>query len=659
MALAAEPSSERALVKEQMALRPADPWPRGVGHIVYAWPGSKEPEKGYEEPGGSFSPAVGSFGISFWVVDAEGKLLCTSDSIPVDKIGQHFDFVRDRAIPDLVVETPFYDAIWSLIAPGKYTFRLQPKAGVQIVIALRSVGPAGGPIESISTHGHQIVVDKRWNIRFSAPARVRAIGHEGESGWTTLSNEQHNWHGRDGWGYALITSAPGVDQTLTIESRNSEKPSLYVRNIEPDLTLQLPDPRFEASLDAQTAHLMMGLVDHQTRPGEPTNYPLAWLRDGAYTVVALARAGQINVAKQLASYFAEHDFFGGFGPEADAPGLSLWAIGEVSVLARDRAFDDAMWPSVQRKVQFIERMRSTTSPIYEEPFGPIVPIHANRTDLRLVAEPARDGLIVGRMDWGRPLLFVNAVSFAGLTQAAALADRIGHSQDAKEWRDEASSIQAAWERALPTKEHENERTYVSTLWPTGVGANSIDTFAPLLQQRWDSLHTSSGAYLTAPVWTYFDIADAHQWLMLNRQDRTWQTLSWFFDHQSATGLYTWWEGTGEENNFGRWEHVRGWVDPKNVTPHYWTAAEVLLLQLDMLAHVDMTHPSTIVIGGGIRPEWCKSDMEVHCLQTELGVVDWLWHDGKLKVVIHHGHPKVVNGSAFGPNAQLEVSYSAQ
>jgi hypothetical protein len=465
------------------------------------------------------------------------------------------------------------------------------------------------------------------------------------------------WHGDDGWGFALLTTIPGVDQAVFIEPAGSARPSrLRFESMAPALHLQLPDSRFKASLDAQTAHLMMGLVDDETRPGDPTNYPLPWLRDGAYVVVALARAGQVDVAKQLALYFVDHDFFGGFGPEADAPGLSLWAIGEVSVLARDRAFDTSVWTSVQRKVQFIERMRHTTAPIYEKPYGPIVPIYTKNAELGLVVDAARDGLIIGRMDWGRPLLFVNAVSYVGLTQAAGLADRTGHPREAKEWRDEASSIQAAWEASLPTKEHQNERTFISSLWPTWVGTNSIETFTELLQQRWDSLHNASGAYLTPPVWTYFDIADAHQWLMLNRQDRAWQTLDSFFDHQSATGLYTWWEGTGEENNFGRWEHVRGWIDPKSVTPHYWTAAEVLLLQLDMLAYVDKTRASTVVIGAGIPAEWRKSDMEVRGLQTELGVVDWTWHRGKLTAVVHHGHPKVVAGNTFGQTAPVEVIY---
>ena len=60
--------SQREIVKRAMGQRPEDPWPRGWGHVVLASPGSQQPAKGYHEPGGSFSPAAGSFGVSIGCV---------------------------------------------------------------------------------------------------------------------------------------------------------------------------------------------------------------------------------------------------------------------------------------------------------------------------------------------------------------------------------------------------------------------------------------------------------------------------------------------------------------------------------------------------------------------------------------------------------------
>jgi hypothetical protein len=286
-----------------------------------------------------------------------------------------------------------------------------------------------------------------------------------------------------------------------------------------------------------------------------------------------------------------------------------------------------------------------------------VPKHWNDPELSLVCEPARDGLIVGRMDHHRPLLFVNAVSYRGLLSAAALAERQEHRQDAARWRRRASELQQAWVRALKPPESENELTYINGLWPTWVGEPEREMFLRGLESKWKKLREDDGSYRETPLWTYFEIADAHQWLYLDRPDRAWTTLRWFWDHQASPGLYTWWEGKGEENTFHLWEQVRGWVNPTHVTPHYWTAAEMLLLQLDMLAYVDeAASEPTVVIGAGVPAEWLKRPLTVRGVSTRLGQIDWTWKDGTVGVVIRGARCKVRLGPAFAPDTRLQVSF---
>src|SRR5207237_815796 len=80
--------SPRLEVIHAMLQRPNDPWPGGKGHVVLAVPGCAEASKGYHEPGGSFSPSFGSFGVSIWVTDSAGKIVATSDNLPFDEIQQ-------------------------------------------------------------------------------------------------------------------------------------------------------------------------------------------------------------------------------------------------------------------------------------------------------------------------------------------------------------------------------------------------------------------------------------------------------------------------------------------------------------------------------------------------------------------------------------------
>jgi hypothetical protein len=510
-------------------------------------------------------------------------------------------------------------------------------------------------------NGKRLLINDRWSVTLNpAPLKVY-LGEEGRRGWKTEATSITQWKGSNGWGYARFELADGADTNLVIEDSNiASAIPLNLPKAPSTPELNLPDEQFTASVHAQVAHLMMSLVNREPRPGEPTNYPLPWLRDGSYVVVALARAGELEVAKQLSTYFAENDFFGGFGPEADAPGLSLRALTEVADQLNQPEYDRWLWSHVRRKADFILEMLSTKQPIYRSITGPIVPIHKDKPDLGLVAEPAKNGLIVGRMDWHRPILYVNAVSYRGLLDAASLADRVNQPADAERWRKAAAKLKQAWKDGFKPPESDNERTYMSSLWPTWIATDSQDPLLQGLQKRWTQLRDAQGGFRDTPLWTYFDIAEAHQWLFLNNQERVWKTLRWFWNNQASPGLYTWWEGNGEENTFRRWEKVRGWVKPPHVTPNYWAAAEMLLLQLDMLAYTDQSAKEpTVVIGAGIPPEWLNKPMNAKGLAMANGKLDWNWNGKQMDVKIRGEKVNVRLGMAFPPNTPLKVEYLNQ
>ena len=680
---------QRYQVLHQMQQRPTDPWPRGSGHVVLAAPGSLEAEKAYYEPAGSFSPTVDSFGVSLWLSDESGNLRLTSDSIPEEEINQQLTWKEDSAVPGIIADTPYYKTEWSMDSSKDWRLQLTTKQKLtrqeqtfspQLVI--RSVGPAGGPINNLSWDGQQLLINQRWRvIPNPLPANV-SLGTEKKENWVSETSDSSSWEGKNGWGYARLALAESTNWNFTLQDtlqdEDTEAPSATPISSEISATdtrttvdIDLPDQEFTDSLKAQVAHLMMGLVGNETRPGEPINYPLDWQRDGAYTVVSLARAGKLTEAKALSINFAENDFFGGFGAEADAPGLSIWALEEVATRLKQPAYDQYIWPHVQRKAEFILEMMTTASPIYKPFVGPVVPKHEEDPEAYLVAKPPKDGLIVGRMDWHQPLLFINAVSYRGLLNAASLADRLNQVGSAQRWREAAIKLQTAWENAfLNSVGANNDRTYISALWPTWVGENQKDAIAQQLENRWEKRRDASGNFKKTPLWTYFDLAEAHQWLFVNRPERLWTTLRWFWNHQSSPGLYTWWEGDSEENTFNRWENIRGWVTPPNVTPHYWTSAEMLLMQLDMLAYSDLSADQpTIVIGAGILPDWLEKPMSVSGLSMPNGKLDWRWDGQKMQVTIASKNTgksaseqvdeemKVKLGAVFPTGTPLEVVYS--
>lgn len=650
--------TQRQMVLDAMAARPGDPWPRWRGHVVLGIPGSPQAQKAYHEPGGSYSPGPGSFGLAVCFHNSAGGLT-TGDQLPLDSIGQwyvHDQACRTPALPPAILtETPAYICRWSSAGIDRWDLDLAPRALAPqtLGLLLRSVGPAGAPIEHLAWDSRQLIVNHRWVLTFDRTDLHVVLGDESTPDWLTSESAATTMECPVGWAFARITW-PGGNLRLVIRDTAptfaSPLPPSAVRTT---LELDLPDERFAASLEAQAANLLMGLVGKQTCPGDPTNYPLAWERDGANTVVALARCGQVATAKELAVYFAENDFFGGFGAEGDAPGSAMNALVSVAMISGDAEFQQWCWPHIKRKLGLIAEMLAAKETLRKTWVGPIVPCHRGKDVLPIICQPACDGLIVGSMDLHYPVLYINAITYRGLTQAMALARVLGRSEEIREVPAMAASLRQAWLRNLENKELANERTYMASLWPTWIVEPGNAAFRAALQTRWVQEH-GEGTYPRRPLWTYFTVAEAHQWLFLARPDVVWKTLGYFWANQCSPGLFTYWEGETEENGFELWREIRGWVQPPHVTPHYWTAAEMLLLQLDMLAYVDESGVEPVlVVGAGVRPEWLKGRMSVRGLPTSIGVVDWRYENGQLSVEVRGGKRVGIRaGSGFGADTKL-------
>jgi len=651
--------SQRDIVLSAMQRRPGDFWPRGSGHVLLGLPGSPREQKAYHEPGGGFSPSPGSFGVSVWVRDAGGALIATGDSIAMGDVSQAFAWDDAGLPPAIVTRTPFYECRWSVDMDETWHFSLTPaSAAASVAIAIRSAGPAGGPVTSLWRDGDSLVVNHRWVVTVCPAGASARLADEERPGWQNGGPSADRIDSPDGWAAACIESDGRRPLSLIIRDTAPRfSGGLRYDGVRSALRMELPDPEFAASLDAQAAHLLMGYVGGQTCPGEPVNYPLAWERDGAYSVMAMARCGQVETAKQLAVYFAENDFFGGFGAEGDAPGSAINLLAGVAAIARDDEFTRRIRPHAERKAGYIYEMLSAAREIDKTWVGPICPHLAAETDIPTICRQARDGLVAGAMDRHYPVLYTTAMSYRGLRQAARLAAQLGETEVARKHDAAAERMRGAWLAHFGDADLANERTYMSSLWPTWIVPPDFTPFTAGLTARWEGEH-GRGSYPRRPLWTYFTHAEAHQWLFLGRPDIVWETVRYFRANQCSAGLYSWWEGEGEENTFGLWPRIRGWVKPPHVTPHYWTASEALLLQLDMLAYVDESYDEPVlVVGAGVPQEWVGTPMSVSGLRTAAGTVDWR-HDGKkLDVTVHAaGTTAVRAGASFGAGTQITVRY---
>jgi hypothetical protein len=654
--------TEHQNVREAMERRPDDPWPRSAGHVVLAIPGSSDREKAYHEPGGSFSPGVDSFGISIWIMGKEGTLLATSDTISPSLMDQSFVWNGKDDLPSILTKSHYYQALWSSGGPKSWRlkFKSYSREGVRPMLMIRSVGPAGGPVTSLDWNGERLLINNRWIVTIAPRPSAVHLGEEGPEGWITSNSPVTRWSGENGWGYARLELTGGSDLDLIVEDTQIDNRSNNVTSVvaKSSVDLDLPDPRFAASLNAQVSHLMMGLVDRETRPADPTSYPLAWARPEAYIVTALARAGRVDTAKALSTHLAENDFFGGFGPEADSLGLAIWALEEVAARVDRRDYDRWLWPHVHRKADLILHMLSNDRPFQQTPIGPVIPKHRFDPMLSAVSQPSQNGLIVGKTEKTWSPLFVTAVSYRGLLNAALLADRLQQSADAARWRARAMDLKKAW--AASFRKLESKEPFAYAIWPTGVWDSDPGVFFSGLRDQRERQYKSSGELRGSPPRTYTTVAETHPWLFAGREDLVWTTLDWFWNHQSSPGLYTWWEQSGSIDSvtpFRLWEQTRGWNKRPYVTPGYQTAAEMLLLQLDMLAYVDeLASEPTIVIGSGVPAPWLDETMHVRRVSTSLGEVGWRWDGHEMRVTIRGCRCNVRLGPAFSADTPVRVAF---
>ena len=653
--------TQRQIVLNEISKRPNDQWPRGDGHIILAEPGSPVSQKAYEEPGGSFSPSPGSFGMAIWVLSNDNKLIATSDNIPIENIQQQYIWKDGCKIPSIKTKTPYYSCTWSYSDMGLWQFELNKTANsdTKIQLVFRCVGPAGGAVQSVIWDKTRLLINHRWKVTPDQIPSAIFINDEEKGQLMDVTKGNESVLSPNGWAFAKLELNKSSVSLIINDTKPLFKSPLSYEKTVAHFNIDLPDKHFEESLNAQISNLMMGYVGRQTCPGEPVNYPLAWERDGAYSLMAMARSGNLQTAKELSVYFAENDYFGGFGAEGDAPGSAINTLSEVAFLLDDPKYYKWVWPHIQRKLGLIDEMMNATDNVYKNYIGPIAP-HLQDDLLRrkLICMKTENELIYGTMDLHFPILYINAISYRGLIQASRIALKLNKLDLSSECIEKANKIKSAWLKGFGQEKYDNERNFMISVWPSWITNKGYNLFVDKIVKQRQELW-SNGVPKERPLWTYFAVSEAHQWLFLDKPEITWETLHYFWNNQCSPGLYSYWEGNGEENSFKQWEQYRGWLKPKYVTPHYWTASEMTLLQLDMLAYFDESgNEPVLVIGGGIPKNWIDQKMKVENYKTKFGTVSWYYEKNSLKVVIQGAKIKykVRAGVSFNENLLTNIEY---
>jgi len=644
---------EHAGMAEMKTKHPDWVWNRSDTHVVLGVPGSLDALKTPVEPGNSFSPGPGSYGVSPWVyVDG---ILHAPEEKPIEELDWSF---AEGHLPvlcstwhagDIEVSTRiFTDGELENNCIKDY-FRVclanhtdQAKT-FKFYLAIRSFGAAGGPITSLRYDADKVYINDAPLLLAVKPAsQFGAVSYEAEQTDISSYARKGILPGTSSVSDSSSWASGALEYQVSLEPRqdicldfvchlhanhwmlNWQAPlenNMDIDAIETNflaswrerlsIKLDLPDKRFTDAFQSQLVHLSMFTV-HDSPRISPISYPLWWLRDGAYLVNALEKGGFHNFCEQACRGIAGKRAFGGFGSEGDAPGDIIWMMSEHYLLTKDKSFLMDMYPTIRESADLLIEMRHTDKPvkILTEFCVPYLSLEPN---MDMLCIPAKDGLIMGRMDLHFPIIWVNSFAYLGLTRAAMCARELG--LDDTKYREEAAALKDAILKKSQEIFGENDRDVNCAFWPTAWASKDDEFIAGKFDEFWNTVRYPNGEYAPEPLWTYFEAGQAHNNILRGQRGRAWVSIESFLANHTAPGLYTYHEGSMDENSFLLWQRTRGWDDINFITPHGWTAAELFLLLRDCLVYEEN---GAVIIGSGIPESWLESDFSVGNIPTFCG-----------------------------------------
>lgn len=632
--------------------------PRSDVRVFLGEPGAPEATKTTVEPGNVFSPGMRTFGVTWWLRFPESGEFFATETAPMERL--HWSY-EEGFLPVIHCETEVHNihAKHSLFQDGcaedfsesvcarlRLSNNGEAVQTIQVFIALRSLGPAGGPIEDLA-----LTRDQRGFCRpnkglsllltdQTPDAAGCGIGDPSPLAKQGLVPSAADCTDPEGWGFGLLCYAVTLpaqeDWSVHIDcpqlggrywqyigNQNAvPRPEAFNTRMEAvshgwrsrfaAIDLDVPDEDFRNAFFAGIQHLLIATVGDQAHIAALA-YPLVWLRDGVYIMRSLDLAGFHEISRKATEYCERNDFFGGFGAEGDAPGQGIWALVSHYRITRDRSWLERVYPAIRRKCEWLFRMRRTDKPIQVVTDNPVLSFFQADRFLGVICVPSTDGIIHGTMDGGisYSVGFVNHWALNGLRCASFAASELGFLADATAYKNEADELQACLEAYIQKTPSyfEYERTANSLLWPTHAWENKPDFVLEPFNRWWKTNRGSADSdYLPELYWLYFEFAQAHNALLLGQRDRAWRVIEYRLNHQDLPGLYGWREGkdgVGMDNVINGvtlFRQLRGCQKYDSVTPHGWSQAELWLLQRALLVE---EYQDKLLLFSGVPDHWLK------------------------------------------------------
>jgi len=649
-------------VQQPLQRSPLDP--RGQIHIPIGIANTVDTLKTFVEPEGCFSPGLATCGIYFWLWDGQKLTAPTMDGVPCEHGlppgGYLIPFSQWKPGPLLVrtelcqVQRPSPAGLIHLVAARAIITNTSDKdSTASLYVALRPLGPAGGPVNHIAlsddassllVDAHPALVSAR-KPSAAGVAETDTIAQLAAAGKMPLAkvaaspNGQasgalrfdltippgrsqtlaficpvlpgrravaHQWDGKNPWAQlddakpnpdsgGLLQPDPGLAYYLQLNcDQLFDDARAYWKDLAGRVSISLPDPLWADCYAAITAHLALCMNDNAPDVAV-VNYNV-FNRDGMYSANLFHKAARPELAERAIDYFLSHPFNGRIHPEADNPGQILWIMGEHWLFTRDKTWLQRVYPSLRKLVAMVRYYRTTPTPHWVAldglDFGPSLP-----PDKRKELKP-------GSCDGYHPE-YTEAYDISGLRKAALLARALGNDPDADDWANLADDLFARYQQKFAKRLPKDYGSY-AVLWPCRLypydQGDAYEAFKSVGPQR-------------PAGWRYFALATAHQGLLAGNRAAGYGTIDQHLRHQQMAGWFAFDEGG--DSGAGGWRHARTTWNSAVAMPHGWAIAEMALLLRDSLAFED---GDKLVLLAGVPEMWFTSPqpMKVESLPTHFG-----------------------------------------
>jgi len=641
--------------------------PRGEIHVPIGIANTLDTLKTFVEAEGCFSPGFGSYGIYFWVYDAEtGKLTApTMRNVKCARglggAGYLIPWSSWR-VGDLEVRTevcevrrasPLGEA-FVVGARAQLTHRGKQDRHISLYVALRPLGPAGWPVaqlavadtaDALLVDGHAaIVADEKPSAIGVLPTDT--VGEMALAGKMPAGKKASSERGECSGALRFdLKLAAGQKKTLgfvcpVLPGRRAVGHQWDGKSTWAQLDLARPNPAQGGALQpdpgidyyrALTADQLFkeavaywrGLVGRATaRVPDPrwgecfaavVGHVALCMNDGAPDVAVV----NYNVFNRDGVYTANIlQKAGHFALAAEAIDCFLAHPFSGRVYPEADNPGQILWImgehwSFTRDKRWLERVHpgaqklAALTQYYRTAKGPHW-VSLDGLDFgEALPAKVRKQLKPGRCDGHHPE-YTEAFDIVGLRAAAMLAKAAGHPADAAQWRKLADSLSEKYDKRFGTRLPRGYGSY-AVLWPCRL--------YPLDRGKGHEQFGKVGARRPGG-WRYFPLATAHQGLLAGSRKAGHATIEAHLDHEQMRGWYVFDEGG--RSGPGGWRHVRTTWKAGVAMPHGWAIAELWLLLRDSLLFED---GQRLVLLAGIDPRWFRHEQSiaVERLATHFGV----------------------------------------